>query len=225
MAAPHPPPGRPAARRTADLVLDASERLVQTRGFNGFSYADVSAEVGITTASLHYHFPSKAELGRALVERYTATFQAALAAIASREGRAASQLEGYARLYGEVLAADRMCLCGMLAAEYETLPGPVQRAIRGFFDANEAWLSHVLERGRADGHLSFPGGPREAARQWTSTLEGAMLLARPYRDVSRLTSVARRMIDEVTRRPAGAPAAASAASARPKRAAARSRRA
>jgi TetR/AcrR family transcriptional repressor of nem operon len=205
-------------------VLDEAERLVQTRGFNGFSYADVSAEVGITTASLHYHFPSKADLGRALVERYTAGFQAALAAIGAREARAAARLEGYARLYGDVLAADRMCLCGMLAAEYETLPGPVQKAIRGFFDANEVWLSNVLERGRADGDISFAGGPRDAARQWTSTLEGAMLLARPYRDVSRLTSVARRMIDEFTRRPARASSAASGATGRPKRAAARSRR-
>jgi TetR/AcrR family transcriptional regulator, transcriptional repressor for nem operon len=207
--------------RTADLVLDAAERLAQTRGFNGFSYADVSAEVGITTASLHYHFPGKAGLGRALVERYTTSFQAALAAIAARETRAGARLQGYAGLYAEVLAARRMCLCGMLAAEYETLPPAVQRAIRAFFDANEAWLEDVLERGRADGDLSFPGSARDAARQWTSALEGAMLLARPYGEVSRLTSVARRMLDDLTRR---APAPATGATTRHKPAGPRARR-
>jgi TetR/AcrR family transcriptional regulator, transcriptional repressor for nem operon len=224
MTPPAPSPGRPAPRPTADLVLDAAERLAQTRGFNGFSYADVSAAVGITTASLHYHFPGKAELGRALVERYTAAFAAALAGIAAREDRAAARLDGYARLYGDVLAAGRMCLCGMLAAEYETLPQPVQRAIRAFFDANEAWLSGVLERGRSAGDISFAGSARDAARQWTSTLEGSMLLARPFADPTRLTSVARRMIDEFTRGAAGASSPTSTSTPRRKRATARSRR-
>jgi TetR/AcrR family transcriptional repressor of nem operon len=40
----------PPPQRTSDQVLDVAERLVQTRGFNGFSYA-------VRTASLHYHFP------------------------------------------------------------------------------------------------------------------------------------------------------------------------
>ena len=198
------PPGRPPHRPTAELALDEAERLAQTRGFNGFSYADVAAAVGITTASLHYHFPGKADLGRALVERYTTAFAGALAAIESRTVRAAARLEGYAKLYDDVLAAGRMCLCGMLAAEYETLPSPVQRSIRAFFDANEHWLTDVLERGLADGDLRFRGSARDAARQWISTLEGAMLLARPYGDVSRLTNVARRLIDELTGRAMGA---------------------
>ncbi len=199
-----PAPAPPGARRTADRALDAAERLAQTRGFNGFSYADVSAEVGVTTASLHYHFAGKAALGRALVERYTARFGAALAGLAERERGAAGRLTGYASLYGDVLAAGRMCLCGMLAAEYQTLPAPVQRAILAHFDADEAWLVDVLERGRAAGELGFPGSARDAARQWTSTLEGSMLLARPYGDAARLGNVARRMIDELTRAASGA---------------------
>lgn len=194
-------PPRPRTRPpgTVDRVLDVAERLAQTRGFNAFSYADVSTEIGITTASLHYHFPGKAELGRALVERYSARFLSALEAIAARERGAPARLEAYARLYGDVLASGRMCLCGMLAAEYETLPASVQRAIRAFFDANEAWLSGVLERGKADGALAFAGPSKEAARQWTSALEGAMLLARPFGDAARVAGVARRMIAEMTR--------------------------
>src|SRR5204863_9919365 len=76
--------GRPAASSapdTASRILDIAERLAQTRGFNGFSYADVSQELGITKASLHHHFESKAELGRALIARYSENFSTALAAI------------------------------------------------------------------------------------------------------------------------------------------------
>jgi TetR/AcrR family transcriptional repressor of nem operon len=48
--------------------LDIAEQLVQTRGFNGFSYADIAAEIGISKASLHYHFPTKAMLGERLID-------------------------------------------------------------------------------------------------------------------------------------------------------------
>ena len=199
------PPRAPARARpapgarpgTVDRVLDAAERLAQTRGFNGFSYADVAEELGVTTAALHYHFPGKAELGRALVERYASRFLDALAAIAAREPRARPRLDAYAGLYGDVAASGRMCLCGMLAAEYETLPAVVQRAIRAFFDGNEAWLARVLESGRDEGDLAFSGPARDVARWWTSALEGSMLLARPFGEASRVTGVARRMLEEI----------------------------
>jgi TetR/AcrR family transcriptional repressor of nem operon len=185
---------RAADRPTADVVLDVAERLAQTRGFNGFSYADVAAEIGITTASLHYHFATKADLGRALIDRYTEGFGRALEAIDASAAPADARLERYARLYVDVLSAGRMCLCGMLAAEFATLAAPMQRALRTFFDRNEAWLAGTLERGRAAGELRFSGAARDAAAEWASTLEGAMLLARSYRDPARLSTAARRLV-------------------------------
>src|ERR671929_772591 len=98
---------------TADRILDTAERLVQSRGFNGFSYADIAAELGVTKASLHYHFATKAELGEALMERYAARFGAALAEIEARPDDAAAKLAAYAELYASVLSDQRMCLCGM----------------------------------------------------------------------------------------------------------------
>src|SRR5688572_3574611 len=88
---------------TAERILDSAERLVQSRGFNGFSYADVAAELGITRASLHYHFPGKAELGQALIGRYAARFAHALEEIDARGGDAPAKLAAYARIYGDVL--------------------------------------------------------------------------------------------------------------------------
>src|SRR5688572_31409706 len=104
---------------TAVRVLDVAEELVQKRGFNGFSYADIAAELGITTASLHYHFPGKAELGRALIERYAGRSFQALAAIDQATTDPAAKLQAYADIYTDVLRAGRMCLCGMLAAEFD----------------------------------------------------------------------------------------------------------
>jgi TetR/AcrR family transcriptional repressor of nem operon len=180
---------------TPDRILDVAEELVQTRGFNAFSYADVAAALGLTKAALHYHFPGKAELGEAVVSRYATRFLAALDAIdAGRQG-ARDKLESYADLYAGVLSTQRMCLCGMLAAEYTTLPEAIRRALCGFFDANDAWLSAVLELGRTEGSLSFDGEALETARLLVAALEGAMLVARPFNDAGRFATTARRLID------------------------------
>jgi TetR/AcrR family transcriptional repressor of nem operon len=179
---------------TASRILDSAESLVQIRGFNGFSYADVAGELSLTTASLHYHFPGKAELGRALITRYARRFNTALAGIDDAGGAAPAKLRAYARLYGDVLRDHRMCLCGMLAAEYQTLPAPMRDAVIGFFDENETWVEGVLAQGREAGALAFAGEPREAAQLIVSALEGAMLVARPYGDAGRFETAARRLL-------------------------------
>jgi TetR/AcrR family transcriptional regulator, transcriptional repressor for nem operon len=138
----------------ATRILDVAERLVQLRGFNGFSYADIAAELHITKASLHYHYAGKAELGRALIERYAQRFTAALAAIDQHETDPIEKIRAYEAIYADVLSERRMCLCGMLAAGYDTLAEPMQQAVIEFFDANEAWLTRVLEEGQEAGKIT-----------------------------------------------------------------------
>ena len=167
---------------------------MQVRGFNAFSYADIAATLGITKASLHYHFPSKADLGRALIERYSGRFGDALAEIDAAGGDANAKLAAYAEIYADVLRDHRMCLCGMLAADYDTLPDPMRAAVVSFFDRNEAWLVAVLAQGEREGSLRLQGSERDAAQAIVSGLEGAMLIARPYEDVSRFESAATRLL-------------------------------
>jgi TetR/AcrR family transcriptional regulator, transcriptional repressor for nem operon len=143
---------------------------------------------------LHYHFAGKAELGEALLDRYTARFTQALQGIDAVGVDAARKLEAYVDIYAEVLAQDRMCLCGMLAADYFTLPGPMRHAVIGFFDGNETWLAAVVEQGRQEGTLRGDGLSREVAKMIIGTLEGAMLVARTYGDPARFTSSARRLL-------------------------------
>jgi TetR/AcrR family transcriptional repressor of nem operon len=186
---------RTADTGTAERILDVAEALVQSRGFNGFSYADVAEELQITKAGLHYHFPGKGELGDALIERYAARFAEALVAVDREEPDAPAKLRAYARLYADVFRDDRMCLCGMLAADYATLPDPMRERVVRFFDDNERWLARVLEAGRRDGTLRFQGSSRAVARTLVGGLEGAMLVARPYGDVRRFRTAAALLID------------------------------
>jgi TetR/AcrR family transcriptional regulator, transcriptional repressor for nem operon len=183
---------------TRARILNTAERLVQTRGFNGFSYADVATELGVTKASLHYHFPGKAELGDALIARYAERFTAELERMDADRLAPSAKLASYAALYADVLREDRMCLCGMLAAEYETLPATMRDAILRFFDDNQGWLRAVMEEGRANRSMSFDGTAEDGARTILGGLEGAMLVARPYRDVGRFETAATRLIAGLT---------------------------
>ena len=199
--------GAGPASDPAQGILDIAERLVQTRGYNGFSYADIAAELGVTKASLHYHFASKAELGQALIGRYHVAFDRALLDIQQTVNEPALRLRRYVALYDAVTSNERMCLCGMLAAEYATLPSTMQKQLNAFFDANEKWLTAVLDGGRRDACFSFEESPNERARVLLGALEGAMLVARSYREPKRFRAAADHVLhdlDKIERCAAGA---------------------
>jgi TetR/AcrR family transcriptional regulator, transcriptional repressor for nem operon len=181
----------------AERILDIAERLAQTRGFNGFSYGDIAEELSVTKASLHYHFPSKSELGRALIVRYQVVFGRALASIDAEAGAAVEKLRRYIALYDGVMRDDRMCLCGMFAAEYATLPEPMQEELRRFFDANEAWLARVMAEGERGREFSLWDSPEERARVFLGALEGAMLVARSYKDDRRFRVAAEHLLADL----------------------------
>ena len=182
---------------TSQRILDIAERLVQTRGYNGFSYADIADALHVTKASLHYHFPAKADLGSRLIERYERNFLAALERIDAEGKDAREKLRRYAAIYVDVLRDNRMCLCGMLAAEFSTLPKPMREDMRHFFDANEKWLVGVLQQGKREKALKFPGSAADAAQTLIGALEGAMMIARSYGDVARFKSVSDRVLGDL----------------------------
>ena len=185
------------ASDAAQGILNVAEELAQKRGYNGFSYADVAARLHVTKASLHYHFPSKADLGCALIARYRAIFTSALEAIDDQEADPPKKLQRYVALYDAVMRNDRMCLCGMLAAEYATLPPPMQTQLMLFFDANEKWLTSVLKSGCRAGSFAFTETAGDRARVLVGALEGAMLVARSYGDPRRFRSAAHSLLGDL----------------------------
>jgi TetR/AcrR family transcriptional repressor of nem operon len=184
-------------KNTAQQILDIAQQLVQTLGFNAFSYADIAKTLHLTNASLHYHFPTKADLGVGLIERYERRIQEALADIDRSGAGAAEKIRAYVRIYSEVLRDDRMCMCGMLAAEFATLPKPMQSALDHYFDRNDVWLAAVLEEGRRQGALKFSGSSADMAQFLIGSLEGAMMLARSHGGMARFDAATRRLLAQI----------------------------
>lgn len=179
---------------TATKIIDVAQELVQIRGYNAFSYRDLSERIGIKTSSIHYYFPNKEDLGAAMMQRYRERAASALARIDAEEPQATRRLARFSALFDEILAnGERLCPWAMLATDYSTLPERVRAEVKAFYLLNESWLEKVLGAGREAGELAFPGSARAAAEALFAVLEGALVTARVFGDADRLTEVSRWM--------------------------------
>jgi TetR/AcrR family transcriptional repressor of nem operon len=176
---------------TAEQILDLAEMLIQTRGYSAFSYQDISDALGITKASIHYHFASKTDLGIAVVDRYVARFGAALVAIAEDQSQPSmAMLDFYIEPYtGYARTPDQICLCGALAGEILALPPELRARVDRFFRSHQAWLAGILKRGAARGEFKLPAPASKVARLAFSALQGALLVKRATDDPSQLRDV------------------------------------
>ncbi|MDP6707792.1 MAG: TetR/AcrR family transcriptional regulator [Alphaproteobacteria bacterium] len=176
---------------TRGRIIDAAERLMQLRGYNGFSYRDIAAEVGIRSPSIHHHFPTKADLGVAVARRYTERFQERLRQAQADGADARRTLEVLVSLFREVLAREgRMCLCGILGAELPSLPDEVAAEARRFFEVNTDWLARLLRDAVRDGLVDLVAPPELEARLLFATLEGAMIRAKTEDTIGSFDEVA-----------------------------------
>ena len=176
---------------TAEQILDLAEALIQTRGYSAFSYQDIADRLGIRKASIHYHFPSKTDLGIAVVDRYVARFGAALTAIAADQAQSSmAMLDFYVGPYLEFAdTSDRICLCGALAAEILALPAEFRSRVGGFFPTHQAWLADILKRGAARGEFRLAAPATKLARFIFAALQGALLVQRTTGDPAELRDV------------------------------------
>jgi TetR/AcrR family transcriptional repressor of nem operon len=169
---------------TSDEILRCARSLLVQGGYNGFSYADIAKVVGIRNASIHHHFPSKADLVRTLVARYREEAEAGIAALERQFPDPAQQLRAYAG-YWEACIGDAsapICVCALLASQIPVLPAEIVLEVRAHFRALSAWLTSLLQRGAAQGSLRFSGSAKAEVEAFMACVHGAMLSARAYGD-------------------------------------------
>jgi TetR/AcrR family transcriptional regulator, transcriptional repressor for nem operon len=172
-----------------DQLLDHARNLLMTRGYNGFSYRDLSALVGVKTSSIHYYFPSKEDLAFEAVNTYSADLMSSIYAIDS-SAPADKKLDRYAKVMARIAGeGDQVCLCGVLSADIASLPDKVRQAVQAFFRANENWLAKVLAEGEIQQTLKANGQPEAAARALFAAFQGSLLASRLFQARARLDEV------------------------------------
>ncbi|WP_219834213.1 TetR/AcrR family transcriptional regulator [Paenibacillus sp. R14(2021)] len=177
-------------KNTAELILDTAQAIVQDVGFNGFSYAHIAEKVGIRTASIHYHFPNKEDLGEALIIRYRRQFEAMAEQFDAETENNLERLRKFILLYRGPVQDYCTCLGVMLSTDLSTLSGKAGEGVAELFKANLDWLERVLDEGRREGQLQFRGTADVQAHLFLAALQGGQLLAKSFRDASRYDRIA-----------------------------------
>ncbi len=169
-----------------EAILAAAKQAAQSHGYNGLNFRDLAAAVGIKSASIYYHFPSKADLGSAVARRYWEDTAAELQAMLEGADSQLECLRRYPSIFRRSLESEnRLCLCSFMAAEYEDLPSQVKSEVQAFATVNVAWLCKVL---LASG-LGEPAACEERANAIFAAVAGAQLMARSRADIALFDSL------------------------------------
>lgn len=168
-------------RDTREEILRVSGHLLQTRGFSGFSYANVAEALAVKPAAIHYHFPQKHDLGLALIERYRARYRRWMLEADDQGLSPTATLEGYIRIASRFGEDGRVCPIGILTAELAGLPNEMHPAVGVMVDELLTWLSGVMKAGKASGEFTFAGTPDDAAALIAAALQGALQISRGTR--------------------------------------------
>ena len=176
-----------------EQILDVAEELLQTRSFSSFSYQDLSDRIGISKASIHHHFPSKDDLGLALVSRHRTSLTATLEAITREQTSPWKQLEAYTLLVSQIIqSGQKICLTGSLQSEFTIISKNTQQELTNLCQFVHSWLTRVLAEGKKQQVMTFPGTPEDQASLIQAALQGALQLARAE-GPKQFTAVVRQM--------------------------------
>lgn len=161
-------------------LIKAAEHRVRLGGYSNFSFRDLAKDVGMKSASVHYHFATKEDLGAELARNYTDAFLDSLGEpiVIIRDGH--DPIERYVANFRHALIKDKkMCLCGLLGAESDALPEKVKYQTRRFFEMNLRWLETAYLAKNESAAVAS-----RKAMQTVSLLEGAMMISKCLEDNS-----------------------------------------
>ncbi len=160
-------------------ILNLAESLLQDKGFNGFSYAHISSELGVKNAAIHYHYPTKEALGCAVVKRYRDRFQLWINNARVKDLSSNEKLDWFFSIYTDTRADEgKVCLVGSMEAEFNSIPKELQSEVTALHKELLVWLQTMLAEGRDAGAFNFNGAPANKAALIHSSLQGGLQMAR-----------------------------------------------
>lgn len=185
---------------TVEKIINTALLMVQQRGFSGFSFRDIAHAVGIKTASIHYHFPTKPDLTSAVLKHVRAGFEAELERISRELSDQDARMRAFIRIFDDTFAdGDRLCPFCMVACAQEGVPGFVRAEVQAFWSAGEQWVAQELEQGKAAGIYRTDIDSMTLGRVLVAMLEGAMVTARTFDDRTRLDKAGEWFLREIAK--------------------------
>lgn len=174
------PEAQPRYSPKAQEIIQRTNELLASGGYNGFSYADIAERVDVRKASIHHHFPAKVDLVKATVAQHRQAMRQGLRSLQQSIPDPYARLVAYSRYWAECIQESNppICICALLAAELPAIPAEVAEEVTGHFDDLQAWLAQTLEEGVAKGVMRLIETPSGEAAMFMASIHGAMLSAR-----------------------------------------------
>ena len=185
---------------TREHLTDLGEQAIRMHGYGGFSYADLARDAGIRKASIHHHFPAKADLGLAVLERYAERLEARLEEIGAQSACAGAALRSAVDLYRDALGeGNSRCLCAALAGDGKQSSPAIMKRLAAANAMVTSWFRGVLADGQKDGTIAAVEAPDREAAAMLAQLQGAQLLARAGSDLSLFDRAVATLLSRIVR--------------------------
>lgn len=172
---------------TRDKILELAQEAIASRGYSAFSFRELATELGIKSASIHYHFPTKTHLGVEVARGWRERLAFALNQIAASNPDPKQAIAGWIAIYRqEAATSQRMTVCTMLAAEIKNLPEEIQQEMKAFYALNLSWIEERLAEMGLDGDIK-----QDKSRQLFALLQGGLIGAKGQNDLAYFDVVAK----------------------------------
>jgi TetR/AcrR family transcriptional regulator, transcriptional repressor for nem operon len=169
----------PKCEHPRERIMDIAEHLIMSRGFNRFSYKDISTEMNVKNAAIHYHFPLKNDLGVAVIRRAQARCRKWNGMTIQRTVSPLDMLDLFLKMFtGYLNLGEYVCLAGSLESDFNTFSKEMQNEIHVYAAELLNWIRNLLERGREEGLFTFSDSPEDKAFFLLSSVQGALQIAR-----------------------------------------------
>lgn len=152
----------------AEQILDIAEREMRRGGIDAVSFRDIASAIGVKSASIHYYYPTKADLCRSVTSRYADRFIGALGSAAEEGETPKERIERLSAAYMDAFNQDAStCLCVVLGSVTGHLPEETSTEIQRFYSRLKGWVEEASDGSKMT----------LTANSVISLLQGAMALA------------------------------------------------
>lgn len=161
---------------TKSKIIQIGDALIREKGYNGFSFSDISKQLNIKNASVHYHFATKTQLGVAIVHSHITGLEQLISLNEHKDPLA--KLHAFLSIYENIKSEDKVCLVGSLATDLRTVDTDVRHALKILVDKILLWVIQFLEEGKANGQFHFSGSAKTKALMITTTMLASLQITR-----------------------------------------------
>jgi len=161
---------------TRERIIELTDTLIRDQGYNAFSFYDIAQKLKIKNASIHYYFPTKTDLGIALLETHTERLHHLQASVQDKD--AVSKIKAFLSIYNTIHSEGRVCIVGSLATDLKTVEPKMAKALTSFANEILEWVTSILNEGKENKTFSFNEPARTKALMIITNMLAAVQLTR-----------------------------------------------